>query len=91
MSDTTRDHKSRLVVEFVSRCNGEYNGGNTTGRRKWTAFKSDAVRRKKEEEKEEQEKKEEESKNVYVYRIPFVPTMRLYALVYLFFGDGTYM
>lgn len=29
MSDTTRDHKSRLVVEFVSRCNGEYNGGNT--------------------------------------------------------------
>ena len=66
-----------------------------TGRRKWTAFKSDAVRRKKEKEEEkeeeEQEKKEEESKNVYVYRIPFVPTMRLYALVYLFFGDGTYM
>lgn len=37
------------------------------------------------------EEEEEESKNVYVYRIPFAPTMRLYMhiLVYSFFGNGT--
>lgn len=52
-------------------------GIQQAGRRKWTAFKS-------EEEEEGGGRRKEESKNVYVYRIPFAPAMRLYALVYLF-------
>lgn len=55
-------------------------GIQQAGRRKWTAFKSE------EEEEEGGRRKEEESKNVYVYRIPFAPAMRLCALVYLFSG-----
>lgn len=54
-------------------------GIQQAGRRKWTAFKS-------EEEEEGGGRRKEESKNVYVYRIPFAPAMRLCALVYLFSG-----
>lgn len=82
MSDTTRDHKSRLV-SWNSCRDATVNTMVGTQQAEGNGRPLKAIPYGGEEE--------EESKNVYVYRIPFAPTMRLYMhiLVYSFFGNGT--